>query len=109
MPYFGSYFERQPGEVLVQVHSRILDQEIILEIQNRLTAIAADPGVRTVYLDLDEVEQMSSAALPVLIRVHKKLKSRIIRLCLRNLDPEIYEVLHGMTGWYHPGPELDIE
>jgi len=109
MPYFGSHFEGQPGEVLVRLPSRILDEETIFAIRNRLMAIAADPGVRTLYLDMDEVECISSAFLVVLIQVHKKLKSRDSRLCLRNVDPQIYEVLHAMPGWYHPGPELDIE
>jgi anti-anti-sigma factor len=43
---------------------------------------------------MDEVEYLNSGFLDVLVRVHKKLKSRNSRLRLGNLDPQIYEVFH---------------
>jgi anti-anti-sigma regulatory factor len=81
--------------------------ETILAIRNCLTSTAADPGVRTVYVDMDEVEYLSDAFLFMLVQVHKKLKSRNSRLRLRNLPPQSYEVFH----WYFMklDEEPDIE
>jgi len=96
-PEWQPEVNRIGDEVFVHLRcSRALTDETTLAIRNCLTAVTADPGVRTLYLDMDEVQYLSEAFVAVLVQFHKELKSRNSRLRLRNVDPQIYEVFHLM-------------
>ena len=61
---------------------------------DELFGFAADRGDHVLYLDLDEVEYMSSGMLGVMIVLDRKLRDVGGRLVLLNLNPGVYEVFH---------------
>ena len=84
--------EKDGVAVIELVDRKILDEATISEISEQLYAVAARSPRPRVVLDFANVSHMSSSALGMLIRLHKRIteKGGALRLC--NIRPSIYEV-----------------
>lgn len=82
------------GEILTITftEARILDEICIAHIQEEMFAILRGTWETNILVDFCNVRFMASAALGVLVRVHKKCKEgkRVLKLC--NFTPEIRQV-----------------
>lgn len=74
------------------VESKILDALTIQKMQDELFAILGKTEEPNVLLDFRAVNFLSSAALGMLVRAHKKCKEYKANLILCNLAPSIREV-----------------
>ncbi len=71
---------------------KILDELCIAEIREELSALVDNtPGVK-LLLCFEQVEHLSSAALGVLINLHKQVEGQKGQLKLSNITPQIFEV-----------------
>lgn len=91
MPSFSS---RSDGEVLVVsiAEAKILDELVIRQIQEELIHVIERTHEPNVILDFQHVKFLSSSALGMLIRMHKRCKEFKIALKLSNIDKEIEKV-----------------
>ena len=71
---------------------KILDEVNIMQIGDRLNALAAEAETPKFLLDFSNVAHMSSSALGVLITLHKRIREKGGQLRLCNIEPAIYEV-----------------
>ena len=74
------------------VDKKILDEQAISEIAERLYALAAEADAPRIVLDFANVGHMSSSALGMLITLHKRVREKGGQLRLCNIRPSIYEV-----------------
>ncbi len=74
--------------------AQILDATVIEQMHRDLMLALEKAQERRLLLDFSRVRFMSSAALGMLIRVHKKCKELKIALKLCNLAPQIQQVFH---------------
>lgn len=72
--------------------SRIIDTFAIQKLQEELLEILGKTEEPNVLLDFRAVHFLSSSALGMLVRAHKKCKEYKANLILCNLDPSIFEV-----------------
>jgi len=83
----------QANAYLVQFTApKLLDEVVIARSAAQLEALVHQVPAPRLVLDFANVEHMSSAALGMLITVHKKIRQRGGRLALCQVRPEIYEV-----------------
>jgi len=82
------------GEVAVVelVDKKILDEQTISEIGERLYGLVAASARPRIVLDFVNVAHMSSSALGMLITLHKRVREKAGQLRLCNIRPTIYEV-----------------
>ncbi|NLF30100.1 MAG: STAS domain-containing protein [Planctomycetes bacterium] len=71
---------------------RLLDEVVIARSAAQLEALVRQASGPRLVLDFAAVEHMSSAALGMLITVHKQVRQRGGRLALCQVRPGIYEV-----------------
>jgi anti-sigma B factor antagonist len=84
---------QQQGAYVVKFDDRrILDEVSIFQIGEDLRALAATTERPRMVLDFSQVEHMSSAALGMLITLHKWVREREGQLRLCSIRPEIYQV-----------------
>ena len=83
-----------PEGASVKVTCKDFDELNPQGLVDELFAQAADRGDHILYLDLDEVEYLSSGMLGVLIVLDRRLQNVGGRLVLLNLNPGVYEVFH---------------
>jgi anti-sigma B factor antagonist len=74
------------------VDRKILDELIIQELDNELSALVEKEGRNQLLLNFCHIEFLSSAALGKLLSLERKVKKLNGRLKLSNIRPEIYEV-----------------
>jgi anti-anti-sigma factor len=82
------------GEVLVVslTDAKILDELVIRQVQDELVRLIEKTREPNIVLDFRFVKFLSSSALGMLIRVHKRCKEFKIHLKLSNIDKEIEKV-----------------
>lgn len=71
---------------------QILDATVIEQMHRDLMGALEKAREKRMLLDFSHVQFMSSAALGMLIRVHKKCKELKIALKLCSIAPQIYQV-----------------
>jgi anti-sigma B factor antagonist len=69
-----------------------LDEVAISRIRDQLLALADEPGESDVFLDLGNVEYLTSTALGTLVNLHKRLRARGRHMIVGNLSPQVHEV-----------------
>src|SRR2546421_11444363 len=69
-----------------------LDEETLHRIHDQLLALADERSESELFLDLGNVEYVSSKALGTLVSLHKKLLARGRHLTVGNLSPQVHEV-----------------
>jgi len=91
MPHFRSSSD---GKVLwVRLsEAKILDELVIRQVQDELLRMLETTPEPAVVLDFQFVEFLSSSALGMLVRVHKRCKDLKISLKLCNIGKEIEKV-----------------
>jgi anti-anti-sigma factor len=90
-PHFNVSTE---GDVTIaeMVVQKILDEMSITEMGHHLGALATQTPAPKLVLDFGNVSHMSSAALGMLITLHKRVREKNGQLRLCNIQPSIYEV-----------------
>ncbi len=71
---------------------KILDELSITELGSQLREVAESENAVKILLNFQNVEHMSSAALGMLITLHKLVQDKQGRLKLSNIQPQIFEV-----------------
>jgi anti-sigma B factor antagonist len=74
------------------VDRKILDETGIQELGSELFSLVEQDNRRSIVLNFDNVDFLSSAALGKLITLDRKVKSAQGRLKMSNIRPEILEV-----------------
>ena len=83
----------EDGITIVELQDRkILDEINIMQIGEQLFQIVAGSDNLKLVLDFWQVAHMSSAALGVLITLHKRVRERSGQLCLCSIQPAIQEI-----------------
>ena len=78
----------EDGITVVELQDRkILDEINIMQIGEQLFQIVAESDQLKLVLDFWQVVHMSSAALGVLITVHKRVRETSGQLCLCSIQP----------------------
>ena len=94
-PHHPTVLEGTSGDVTV-VHftgSKVsLDEETLDHVHDELFALADEPSESDVFLDLGNVNYLTSTTLGALVSLHKKLLARGRHLTLGNLSPQVHEV-----------------
>ena len=74
-----------------------LDPATAPELEARLTALAADPAVTSVVIDLSQISFLDSSGLRVLVAANQDLRARSADLVLRGPSANVRRVLQ-VTG-----------
>ena len=83
----------QEGVSVVEfTEADILDEIVISRLSEQLGALAARQDKPRLLLDFGRVRHMSSAALGMLITLHKRVRERNGQLRMCRIQPAIYEV-----------------
>ncbi len=83
-----------PNGTLVKVHPHELDETNALGFDDDLFDLAKQGPGLTLYLDLGNVQFMTSYVWLRLVRLHRRLKVSTRRLCLLNLSPAVRTLLN---------------
>jgi anti-sigma B factor antagonist len=84
---------KQDGITIVQLQDRkILEEMVINSIGEKLAHLLDDQSQPQLLLDFSNVEHLSSAALGMLITLHKQIAEKRGQLVLANIHPQIFEV-----------------
>ena len=84
---------QQDGITIVELQDRkILEEMAINSIGEKLAHLAENQVRPQLLLDFSNVEHLSSAALGMLITLHKQLAEKRGQLVLVNIHPQIFEV-----------------
>ncbi|MEE9296204.1 MAG: STAS domain-containing protein [Phycisphaerae bacterium] len=84
---------KNDGVNVVEFNDRkILDELSITELGSQLREVAESESAVKILLNFQNVEHMSSAALGMLITLHKLVQDKQGRLKLSNIQPQIFEV-----------------
>jgi anti-sigma B factor antagonist len=84
---------QQDGVTVVELQDRkILEEMAISRIGEKLGQLVEEQTRAKLLLDFRNVEHLSSAALGMLITLHKQLAEKQGQLALANIHPQIYEV-----------------
>jgi len=86
------HVETAPDGLLVKICCPEYDETNAQGIAAELFEIARARGEHVVYLDLDEVEYLSSSMLGGLILLDRKLQDAGGRLTVFNARPQVYEL-----------------
>jgi anti-sigma B factor antagonist len=73
-------------------NNRILDESVLEDIRATLGQLVEAAAHPKLLLDFSHVDHMSSAALGLLINVHKAIKEKNGQLRLCGIQPQIFEV-----------------
>ena len=73
-------------------NNRILDETVLEDIRATLGQLVEAAPHPKLLLDFGHVDHMSSAALGMLINIHKAIKAKNGQLRLAAIQPQIYEV-----------------
>lgn len=83
----------QAGALVAEFgQSKLLDEVVIADIGRRLLEAVESRQKPLVVLDFANVEHMSSAALGMLISIHKHVRERHGQLRLCSIHPNIFKV-----------------
>ncbi|MBK7405005.1 MAG: STAS domain-containing protein [Phycisphaerales bacterium] len=74
------------------IDRNILDEANIQAIGEEIGSIIDRSAKPQLLISFANVDHLSSAALGTLITVNTKIRNKGGRLCLANIDPQIYEV-----------------
>ncbi|QKK09535.1 MAG: STAS domain-containing protein [Planctomycetota bacterium] len=74
------------------IDRNILDEANIQAIGEEIDRIIADSPSPKLLISFANVDHLSSAALGTLITINTKIRNRAGKLCLADIDPQIYEV-----------------
>lgn len=78
--------------VMVHFHCKDFDEVTTVGLTDNLSELAHEQGRPSMYLDLGDVEYLSSATMGRLIVLDKKLRDAGGRLHLCNLNPPVYQL-----------------
>ncbi len=94
MPDYQQIAVNEVGAVTVVrfLNSKIRDEDEIQQLGDELFSLVDNDNKRSLLLNFQDVEIMSSAALGKLIRLDKKVKKSKGKLKLCSICPNIYEV-----------------
>lgn len=84
--------ERDNVHVVEFSDRKILEEMSITEIGDELSALVSGNANIKILLSFRNVEHLSSAALGMLIKLHKQVKDGSGQLRLAEINPQIYEV-----------------
>ncbi len=89
------------GDVAVVrfLDSRIVHPEAISEIEGGLRALIERAGIRRLVIDFEQVDYFSNAAMGMLVKIEKKLRTLNGSLRLCNMNEDVYE--HFVTRHLH--------
>lgn len=73
-------------------NNRILDENVLEDIRAALGQLVEGQTQPKLLLDFSQVDHMSSAALGLLINVHKAIREKNGQLRLCGIQPQIFEV-----------------
>ena len=91
----GSRIRIKDTEGVTQIEfidRNILDEANIQAIGEEIGSIIDRSAKPKLLISFANVDHLSSAALGTLITVNTKIRNKGGRLCLANIDPQIYEV-----------------
>ena len=74
------------------IDRNILDEANIQAIGEEIGQIIGKAATPKVLINFANVDHLSSAALGTLITINTKIRNKDGKLCLTNIDPQIYEV-----------------
>jgi anti-sigma B factor antagonist len=74
------------------IDRNILDEANIQAIGEEISTIIESSATPKLLISFANVDHLSSAALGTLITVNTKIRNKGGKLCLANIDPQIYEV-----------------
>ena len=74
------------------IDRNILDEANIQAIGEEIDGIIATSPEPKLLISFANVDHLSSAALGTLITINTKIRNRTGKLCLADIDPQIYEV-----------------
>ncbi len=74
------------------VDRNILDEANIQAIGEEIDTIISASSAPKLLISFANVDHLSSAALGTLITINTKIRNRGGKLCLADIDPQIYEV-----------------
>ncbi|MFG0241738.1 MAG: STAS domain-containing protein [Phycisphaerales bacterium JB054] len=74
------------------IDRNILDEANIQAIGEEIDGIIANSPAPKLLISFANVDHLSSAALGTLITINTKIRNRAGKLCLADIDPQIYEV-----------------
>ena len=83
---------RADATVITFMVERILEERDIQELEESIMSVVEQARRPKLILDFGQVEFLSSAALGLLIKIHKGVCERKGQLQLCNIAPKIYEV-----------------
>lgn len=84
--------EQGPVSIVVFQDRKILEELSIHEIEEVLSELVESKATINLLLSFRQVEHLSSAALGMLIKLHKRVAEKGGRLKLSDIHPQIYEV-----------------
>ena len=73
-------------------NNRILDESVLEDIRVTLGQLVEAAAHPKLLLDFSQVDHMSSAALGLLINIHKSIREKNGQLRLCGIQPQIFEV-----------------
>ena len=73
-------------------NNRILDESVLEDIRGTLGQLVEAAATPKLLLDFGQVDHMSSAALGMLINIHKAIREKNGQLRLCGIQPQIFEV-----------------
>ena len=68
------------------------------DLEGKLRVAADDPRIKYMYIDMSNVQYVSSAGLRVFLAMHRLLEEREGKLALRNVNEEVMGTLK-LTGF----------
>ena len=90
-------YERKKGTVTVRLTGE-LDHCSAQSIRRELDALIAEPGVKTLVLDLQDMPFMDSSGIGVILGRYRTLRERGGGVAVKNMNPQVKKVflLSGM-------------
>ena len=90
-------YERKKGTVTVHISGE-LDHCSAQSIRRELDALIAEPGVKTLVLDLQDMPFMDSSGIGVILGRYRTLRERGGGVAVKNMNPQVEKVftLSGM-------------
>lgn len=84
--------ESRNGVLTIRIKLRLLDETTIQQVYKEITSVVENTEAPNVLIDFGEVDFLSSSALGMLIRIHKKCKESRTSLKLSGISPSVREV-----------------
>ena len=83
---------RADATIVTFMVEKILEDRDIKELEESIMSLVEQARRPDLVLDFGQVKFLSSAALGLLVKIHKNVRERKGRLQLCNIAPKIYEI-----------------